>query len=269
MALPVALPNPSNFLGVALVVNRNRDGPCFVFHYPSRILPPQGSQRKELGADSADDDDGLGEAGTSALGGSRDFMPNAGELARWNHEDHIVADNGTQFVPWEYVAGLPTNALEGILTPPRAFHKKRFQISLDSVSYVSYPIHVPLSGQWDKTRRKRSNAQKTRVMSDRGRGSDDGLTGDQVGIEDKADKADKASSMTMFSLVFILSPRRHEANELLDTMYVHVVREVNKVYKYCQDSGDFVWQECKKIIAMKDSAREESMSSSPPLLRPY
>ena len=259
MALPIALPNPSTFLGVALVVNRNRDGPRFVFHYPSRILPPQGSQRKDAGADGADDDDMLGDCsgGTSALGGPRDFMPNAGELARWNHEDHLVADNGTQFVPWEYVVGLPTKALEGVLTPPRAFHKKRFQISLDSVTYVSYPIHVPASGYWDRGRNKRSSAHRTQQSADKGHDPEDGSAGDKGGAEDREDKA---SSMTMFSLVFILSPRRHEANELLDTMYLHVVREVNKVYKYCQESGDFVWQECKKIIQLKDRARENSTS---------
>ncbi|EPE09189.1 hypothetical protein F503_06965 [Ophiostoma piceae UAMH 11346] len=261
MALPLALPDPSTFLGVALVVNRNRDGPRFVFHYPSRILPPQGSQRKDAGADGADDDEMLGDftGGTSALGGSRDFMPNAGELARWNHEDHLVADNGTQFVPWEYVVGLPTKALEGILTPPRAFHKKRFQISLDSVTYVSYPIHVPPSGYWDRARNKRSSAHRTKASTDRGRDPEDGSAGEKGGAEDKEDKA---SSMTMFSLVFILSPRRHEANELLDTMYLHVVREVNKVYKYCQESGDFIWQDCKKIIQLKDRARENKTQMS-------
>lgn len=261
MSLPTTLPDPSTFLGVALVVNRNRDGPRFVFHYPSRILPPQGAQRKDAGAEGADDDGLIELLGncSPALGGSRDFMPNAAELARWNHEDHLVADNGTQFVPWEYVVGLPTKALEGILTPPRAFHKKRFQISLDSVTYVSYPIHVPPSGFWGKARHKKSSAHKGKASAEQGRGQEDGTTGEKASSEDKEDKA---SSMTMFSLVFILSPRRHEANELLDTMYLHVVREVNKVYKYCQESGDFVWQECKKIIQLKDRARENKTQMS-------
>lgn len=283
MALPIALPDTSNFLGVALVVNRNRDGPRFVFHYPSRIVPPQDSQhRKEFNNDEVDDDDIFVEAVTadtkSALGGSRDFMPNAGELARWNHDDHLVADNGTQFVPWEYVVGLPSKALEGILTPPRAFHKKRFQISLDSVTYISYPVHVPSSGVWARKRNKKDKDDgkaKTRAnaasSSEWGRGSDDVSAGrdeapaqaaaaapDEKEKDKEKDKEDKVSSMTMFSLVFIMSPKRHEANELLDTMYTHIVREVNKVYKYCQESGDFIWQECKKMIQLKDRARENS-----------
>lgn len=269
----MALPDTSNFLGVALVVNRSRDGPRFVFHYPSRITPPQDSQqhRREFN-DEIDDDDIFVEAvpahtKSSPLGGSRDFMPNAGELARWNHDDHLVADNGTQFVPWEYVVGLPSKALEGILTPPRAFHKKRFQISLDSVTYISYPIHVPSSGVWARHRNKKEKDDKTN-----GKGKGNATAGDTqpgtgtAGANDKdkekeKEEKEKVSSMTMFSLVFIMSPKRHEANELLDTMYTHIVREVNKVYKYCQESGDFIWQECKKIIQLKDRAREDSTSS--------
>lgn len=283
MALPLVLPDPSNFLGVALVVNRNREGPRFVFHYPSRIVPPQDSQhRKEFNVDLVDDDDVPLESAesSSALGGSREFMPNARELARWNHDDHLVADNGTQFVPWEYVVGLPSKALEGILTPPRAYHRKRFQISLDSVTYISYPVHVPVSGVWARTRNKRGKggrkAKKAAASSSElGRGSEDGpardgkaRNGNEAAAADDKDKEDKVSSMTMFSLVFIMSPKRHEANELLDTIYTHVVREVNKVYKYCQESGDFVWQECKKMILLKDRARENSVFRSLPSVPP-
>ncbi|OAA53747.1 Nitrogen permease regulator 3 [Niveomyces insectorum RCEF 264] len=261
MTLPLVLPNPSNFLGVALVVNRNRDGPRFVYHYPSRIFPPQGSQQQEFNVDRLDDDDGFsGNAGTAfTLGGSRDYMPNPGELARWNRDDHLVADNGTHFVPWEYVAGLPTKALEGILTPPRAFHRKRFQISLGPVFYVSYPIHVPTSGFWSSEKNQKRNARNSRPMAGRGHASEDKPPRNN---NEAGDKEDKVSSMTMFNLVFILSPKRHEAKELLDVMYTHVIREVNKVYKYCQESSDFVWQECKKIIQLKDEAREKKMKMS-------
>ncbi|KIH92719.1 hypothetical protein SPBR_02383 [Sporothrix brasiliensis 5110] len=260
-------------MGVALVINRNREGPRFVFHYPSIITPPQDSQhRKELSNEEVDDDDIFVEStaahARAALGGSRDFMPNPSELARWNHDDHLVADNGTQFVPWEYVVGLPTKALEGILTPPRAFHKKRFQMSLDSVTYISYPVHVPSNGVWARRRNATDkNNGKAKDKAATTRGASTGRTGETSAggaapATQGKDKEEKVSSMTMFTLVFIMSPKRHEANELLDTMYTHVVREVNKVYKYCQESGDFIWQECKKIIQLKDHAREDRVKMS-------
>ncbi|ERT01259.1 uncharacterized protein SPSK_07060 [Sporothrix schenckii 1099-18] len=273
MAQSMALPDTSSFMGVALVINRNREGPRFVFHYPSIITPPQDSQhRKELSNEEVDDDDIFVEStaahARAALGGSRDFMPNPSELARWNHDDHLVADNGTQFVPWEYVVGLPTKALEGILTPPRAFHKKRFQMSLDSVTYISYPVHVPSNGVWARRRNatdKNNSKAKDKAASTRGastgRAGETSAGGAASATQGK-DKEEKVSSMTMFTLVFIMSPKRHEANELLDTMYTHVVREVNKVYKYCQESGDFIWQECKKIIQLKDHAREDRVKMS-------
>lgn len=254
MALPYVLPNADNFLGVALVVNRNREGPRFVFHYPSRIYSRRESSLKQ----TKDEDTFADGTVVPTRKGDIDYDPNSDELARWNHDDHLATNSGTQYVPWEYVAGAPTKALEGILTPPRAFHKKRFQILLDSVYFVSYPIHVPESGFWDREKSKKGRARKARESSAwtgnakyEERPSHDGNIGEG--------KEDKVSSMTMFNLVFIFNPRRHEANELLDIMYTHVVREVNKVYKYCQESGDFVWQECKKVIQLKDRARENSM----------
>lgn len=243
MSLPPVLPNTDTFLGVALVLNRNREGPRFVFHYPGRIHPRLCSSQREF-SEQLEDESCLGDGAlASAAGSAREFLPNAGELARWNHDDHIATDSGTQVAPWEYVAGVPTKALEGILTPPRAFHKKRFQILLDSVYYVSYPIHVPTSGFWDREKRRKGRARPP-------------ADGDAKGDAKETAKEDKVSSMTMFNLVFIFNPRQHEANDLLDVMYTNVIREVNKVYKYCQESGDFVWQECKKIIQLKDVARE-------------
>ncbi|CAK7267983.1 Nitrogen permease regulator 3 [Sporothrix epigloea] len=292
MATPMALPDKSNFLGVALVINRDRDGPRFVFHYPSRIEPPQDEHhRKEFNNEHVDEDDIFVEAVAAentlaALGRpldwSLDFLPNAAELSRWNNDDHLVTDSGTQFVPWEYVAGLPTKALESILTPPRSFHKKRFQISLDSVTYISYPIHVPASGFWARAGTARTNKGKGKARADavkpqdcpdaaaafppvgdeqretdrRGEKTTDGEKDRERDKDKEKEKDDKVSSMNMFSLVFIMSPKRHEATELLDLMYHHIVREVNKVYKYCQESGDFVWQESKKIIQLKDRARD-------------
>ncbi|CAK7567821.1 MAG: Nitrogen permease regulator 3 [Sporothrix epigloea] len=289
MATPMALPDKSNILGVALVINRDRDGPRFVFHYPSRIVPPQDEyHRKEFNNEHIDEEDIFVETVTTestsaALGGPRDwsldFLPNASDLSHWNNDDHLVTENGTQFVPWEYVAGLPTKALESILTPPRSFHKKRFQISLDSVTYISYPIHVPTSGVWARVCSERTNKGIRKDKAKTGATAPPECQGNEattaadaaspppMGDKEKErdrekEKEDKVSSMNMFSLVFIMSPKRHEANELLDLIYHHIVREVNKVYKYCQESGDFIWQESKKIIQLKDRARDRRTKMS-------
>jgi hypothetical protein len=296
MALPV-LPDTTNFLGVALVINRSRDGPRFVFHYPPHILPAQGCQRNIDCADDVDEDDGVSPLGRP----SRDqrfetgavSALHAAELAQWNHDDHFITESGTQIVPWEHVAGFPTKDLENILTPARAYHKRLFQVSLDPIYCVSYPIYVPENGVWRKKKKKDKPPKKQRQsqgsQGDTATASKDDEDGfptdaggsarssgdkvaneaDQVDVrdalkpspksaEEAEDKEDKKSSMTMFNLVFFLNPKKHEVKALVDIMFTHLIKKINKAYKYCQQRSDFVWKESKRILALKEKGREDS-----------
>ncbi|CAN8098953.1 unnamed protein product [Discula destructiva] len=289
MALPV-LPNSSNFLGVALVINRNRDGPRFVFHYPPHIVPVADRLNEDID-DGADEDENLLEKDAGPTDGVTPYNLNVSDLMSWDQDEHIITDSGTQIVPWEHVAGFPTKDLESILTPARAYHKSLFQISLDPLYFVSYPIHQPANGIWKKkSKKKHEEAKQERVdiSNDQLSPNDEGdlATGqdgtshlaseaDEVQAKMTADKVvseakpaaqdeteDKISNMTMFNLVFILNPKKHEAKDLIDTMYINIIRKVNKAYKYVQQRSDFVWKESKRILLLKDKAREEKMKMS-------
>lgn len=290
MALPI-LPNSSNFLGVALVINRNKDGPKFVFHYPPHIVPVEDRLRED--DEGIDEDEIPLERSTEPTDGSTPYGPNIADLMAWDQDDHIITESGTQIVPWEHVAGFPTKDLESILTPARAYHKTLFQISLDPLYFVSYPIHKPENGIW----KKRSKKRQHRGSKDASKRDDDQLSpsedlhdgegstkggdahvagdADNVDTHDMAEGADadkhapaqeetedKISSMTMFNLVFILNPKKHEAKDLIDTMYTNIIRKVNKAYNYVQQRSDFVWKESKKILLLKDKAREDKRKMS-------
>lgn len=311
MSLP-ALPNPSNFLGVALVINRTRDGSKIVFHYPQHVntsltcdhgAPDQGDPADHTHGYEYDygGDDGLTDRDVPEPSGLETGASSSGHpyMSR-NQDEHTMTESGTQVVPWEHVAGFPTKDLESILTPSRAYHKKIFQISLDPIYCVSYPIHVPENGVWKKKKKKKDQEPKRKgsVMSvggimvsatdEDGRelppldpdhirppidsarlsplGQDGGAAADasRAASVDRDDEQqdDKVSSMTMFNLVFFLNPKKKEANELIDTMHTHIIRKVNKAYNYCQQRSDFVWKESKKILALKEKAREEKRKMS-------
>jgi len=287
MALP-ALPNKDNFLGVALVINRTRDGPRFVFHYPPHILPSETSKGNADGVDDVDEDDDiiLGRPPREARieTGSSSTMFTA-ELAQWNHDDHLVTESGTQIVPWEHVAGFPTKDLENILTPARAYHKRLFQVSLDPIYCVSCPIQVPENGVWRKKKKdKKPQKQRHPVREpEAAKKEDEGqlpadagerCPSDAEGIDAKdmlkpptkppEETEDKKSSMTMFNLVFFLNPKKHEVKPLVDIMFTHIIKKINKAYKYCQQRTDFVWKESKRILALKDKGREDSKSPGSP-----
>jgi len=278
MTLPV-LPSPENFLGVALVINRSRDGPRFVFHYPPNVLPAECSHGKSNGGGDVDRDEDedmfLDRSSRPGLDRATSSGPRPADLSQWNHEDHLVTESGTQVVPWEHVAGFPTKDLESILTPARAYHKKLFHVSLDPLRCVSYPVYVSENGMWRKKgKQKRQQPKKddddgvTLADVDRSAGAgekgesdftDQGEGRESAKAGVKADEADdKKSSMTMFNLVFILNPQKHEAKDLIDVMFFNIIKKINKAYKYCQQRSDFVWKESKKILAMKDKGKEDS-----------
>jgi len=286
MAFPV-LPSPDNFLAVALVINRSRDGPRFVFHYPPCVLPPQNSSgRVEASDEYGFDEDEDPPPGRSSRFGSGPFGPQAtADLQQWNHDDHLITESGTQIVPWEHVAGFPTKDLENILTPARAYHKRLFQVSLDPLHCVSYPIYVPENGIWRKKKKQQQQQQQQKQdMQSIKKDDEDTLSADpdklgpsgqekgpsdadQTDVKDMAkpvtksgdETEDKKSSMTMFNLVFFLNPKEHEVKDLIDIMHSHIIKKVNKAYKYCQERSDFVWKESKRILALKDKGREDSM----------
>ncbi|KAK8137775.1 hypothetical protein PG984_001155 [Apiospora sp. TS-2023a] len=309
MAAPV-LPNASNLLGIALVINRSRDGPRYVFHYPAHFSPDKGrsqsrksNSNKQEGDELEEDDDELIDrmtaASHTATGGS---LPKGVDLSNWNHDDHLETESGSQIVPWEHVAGFPTRDLESLFTPARAYHKRLFQVSLDEQIAISYPVYVPENGSWKKKKKKQqpqpeqSTRSRPSLASKSGTGSaDDGLdTGagkpsstdavpsismtaptPQMEARDLLEEAgnsspapadaqdeEKKSGMTMFNLVFMLDPKKHEAKELVDTLYFHIIKKINKAYKYAQQRSDFVWKESKKILALKEKGREEKTRMS-------
>ncbi|KAH6660236.1 nitrogen permease regulator of amino acid transport activity 3-domain-containing protein [Truncatella angustata] len=290
MAAPI-LPNSSNVLGVALVINRSRDGPRFVFHYPPQIpaidARTRSARASEGGDDPADDDEDafFDRVANSAIASGS--LPKGIDLANWNHDDHLETDSGSQIVPWEHVGGFPTRDLESILTPARIYQKKLFSLSLDQLCAASYPMYVPENGVWKKKKRQAKSRPSLSAKASAGPGDDTEKIGDnspllaanipQIETHDMAEDGatqdeetgvtgekseEKRSSMTMFNLVFLLDPKKHEAKVLVDTLYFHIIRKINKAYKYAQQRSDFVWKESKKILQLKDKGREDKTRMS-------
>lgn len=287
--------NPDNLIAVALVINRSRDGPAFVFHYPPTVLPVNTDVDP---VDAAISEDMLLERLARPLHrdpNDHSFSSNKHSYGRHNrhhhnhHDEHHMSESGSQTVPWESVAGFPTRDLASILTPARSYHKRLFQLSLDPLLCVSYPIHVPESGKWKKAKKSKNRASSALdddgtagaprapsiaistvsgpndsdgpVHEENDKDKDKDSDKDKEKEKDKKEEdEEKRSSMTMFNLVFILRPKKDQTRELVDALYSNIAKKVNKAFKYSQQHSDFVWKESKKILATKDRAREDSKS---------
>ena len=267
-------------IAVALVI-RSRDGPRFVFHYPPQPTS-KASQRaarygteldqSEIEEKSQEDEDsdsdfedggfqlhqGLGKLDlnekTGITGRAREAGPSDGD-------DHLTLPGGEHFVPWEHLGEFTTQDLESILTPSRMFHKKRFELSLDPLHFVTYPIHVREDGLWKK--KKLRKGKKAKEEADSGYGVDTEKKADNgkaKADDNNSEDGDDHGGMTMFNVVFVLNAPRNEEDERIGEIYEHVVKKFNKALKHAQAQNNYVWKESELILTMKEKAREDRRS---------
>ena len=247
------LPNPSNFLALALIINRSRDGPGLVFHYPANIRSVRTYPRTLAG----DYDYDAMFADWLRSAGSDDYFDDYFAPQGSGDDDFGYDEFGSQVTPWDGFAGFPVKDLENLLTPGRAFHERVFQVSLGSLYCLSSPIHVPEDGVW---KRKQAKQQHTNMhFSSHAQFHRKKKAGLKVAKQQKQ----KKSSMTMFNFVFFLKPRKYEEIQLSKVLYRHVITEINMTYKYSQEDWDFVWKESKKILLLKDQGATDSQLMYP------
>ena len=273
-----SLPTFSGLIGVALVI-KSRDGPRFVFHFPQH--PSFEASQRELrfgtdidpievdesftgdyGGDDSDFEDGRYHAHQASPDHERgrEEKRNRDRVSHgprdlFDGDNHFDAPSGEQIVPWEHLGEYSTKDLESILTPLRAFHKKRFELSLDHLNFLACPMHIREDGLWKKKRPKKDKRAKKK--------ENEPVIADQDGNKTQAaaprsDEEDDSGGLTMFNVVFMLNAPKDEEDERLSELFEHVVELFNKALKHAQANSNYVWKESEMILSMKEKAREES-----------
>jgi hypothetical protein len=287
----------SGLLGVALVV-RSKDGPRFVFHYPPRLtapdreLPRWGTELDPTTPEASEDEENEGEEeleeGEMPLHKVVEKLKflrkkKYRHVSQWDGDDHFESEDGVQMVPWEHLDAFHTKDLASILTPARAYHKKRFALSLDPVYYVTYPMHIREDGRWKKAKKQKKKRRDHQAKT--ANGTDSGAVDDKAAVSDldeavddseeksPVEEGEKATGikpnnsfasdesdgggMTMFNMVFIMNHTKFEAKARNTDMYEHVAKDMNKALRFAQHYSNYVWKESEMILGMKEKAREE------------
>lgn len=259
----------SGLIAICLII-RSREGPRFVYHYPPRPSLQTSHQENLYGTEIDESDqeeieeDCTDSDGSDLEDGEYKFNQAFGRLDlksksshKFHHvplegDEHYDTRGGEHIVPWEHLFEYSIRDLESILTPSRAYHKRRFELCLDPLHFISYPMHNREDGQW-----KKKKAKKGKKKDEKGDVGDDGKNGDAKSNDNTSEDGDDHGGMTMFNVVFILSVAKEQVDAKVQEVYEHVVKKFNKALNHAQGSSNYVWKESEMILSMKEKAREE------------
>ncbi|CBF87783.1 nitrogen permease regulator 3 family protein [Aspergillus nidulans FGSC A4] len=208
-------------------------------------------------------------------------------------EDGSRESDGPNRVPWESILGLPVDVWEKLLSPSRSWHKRRFELGINDLAFVGWPVFVREDGNWRKQRRKKKKKQRAEWES--------GELGHNDATEDSQDDgndavaastetlspfsalhpisqrpsvpnsrssqmssepldADDKDMMTMFNVVFVLDPPLLEYSMRVREIYDNVIKKFSKALKWEQSRTNYVWRECQHILNIKEKAKEKRSS---------
>ncbi|KAJ5083193.1 hypothetical protein N7456_012620 [Penicillium angulare] len=205
---------------------------------------------------------------------------------------------GTSRPPWEALLGLPGSVWEKLLSPSRSWHKRRFEVGINDLALIGWPVFIREDGTWAKQRRRKKN-KETHSEWDGGElghnedlessKDDDGVVSPDMGAsiatiteltlsptdtkrhsvtnntklgkqsdDDPLDPEDN-DHMTMFNVVFVMDPPLLEYSGRVKEIYENVIKKFAKALKWEQARTDYVWKESQHILSMRRNARESSM----------
>lgn len=97
-----------------------------------------------------------------SLGSGRVLMRKRGPASDVDDDSGAASDRqedagsgGPYRPPWESLLGLPADVWEKLLSPSRSWHKRRFEVGINDLAFVGWPVFVREDGTWRKQRRKK------------------------------------------------------------------------------------------------------------------
>lgn len=73
-------------------------------------------------------------------------------------EEEVEARRASE-ADWERLLGYPTEGLEKMLSPPRSMRKKRFEVLIEDVVFLGYPVFCREDGFWKKRKKEKTVAE--------------------------------------------------------------------------------------------------------------
>jgi hypothetical protein len=278
--------NPPLLAILLLAQGRTGSGTQIVFHYPPDPLTAdrrsgsldvgdeEEGESSSSGSESSDDDF---ETFTKRLRNGLKVNSDSRSQDSDEEEDIYTVEKGKQseedWKPaWEPLLGLGEDGLVSLLSPGRAWHKRKFELGINDLTFLGRPVYAREDGSW-----KKSKARKVKPSDD-----EESHSASEAATSDTADEVDpnretktaklkppkvqakeqSKSQLTMFHLVFVMDPPPLEHVARVREMYDHIVKKFSKVLKYEQSLNDYVWEQADLLQTIKSSHYQQRTSTA-------
>lgn len=288
----------SNGLNAVFLITRSRPGPKLVFHYPASLpRKPWGARcqnddadASDLESDEEDDNNATSHEQADSYPGLVDDAENAaaelGTSSRSANSEKASDDS---------ILGYSVDSLEKLLSPGRWSDRKKFEVCLNGVTFIGYPVYANQDGSWsmkdtNAVAREDTGGESAGVPTEEeptdidqiGPSANITITAPQTlaksgrdfmhapesldsqGGPSLATSMNSASTtsgavreqLTMFHVVFALTSQTQD--QTVD-VYQQVLKKFSKSLHYCQKQTSYVAVESRKLLAMRAKAKQTKM----------
>ena len=280
-------PNPC--LLAILLITKARGGPRQIFQYPpkpgKRNLRSRLDHQQTSEEDSGSEDEDEDEVDSSSDDGEIDYngdnsspeedgekyaepdVDESGSISPEKSDSHMwhPSQNGkTGYL------GLSVN-LPHLLCPPATAHKKKFEISIDGLTFLGWPVFAKEDGGWRRPKKKKMKrgsfggsreGKGKEIHTDEepsetsGRETTEDEQKSPLGLQSdtastatgaESEEAQHQESLNMFHVVFVMDPPPLEHQQRVSDMYKHVVKKFSRALKWEQARVDYVLKETVKL----------------------
>ncbi|KAJ5946637.1 hypothetical protein N7454_003476 [Penicillium verhagenii] len=200
---------------------------------------------------------------------------------------------GSSRAPFVSLLGLPGSVWEKLLSPSRSWHKRRFEVGINDLALIGWPVFVREDGTWRKQRRKKKKKNRSEWDGGElghndleGAGDEDGVASPDMGasiatisemtlsptetkrhstasvkLGKQPDDPEDKDHMTMFNVVFVMDPPLLEYSGRVKEIYENAIKKFAKALKWEQARTGYVWNESQHILSVRRNARESKTST--------
>jgi predicted transcriptional regulator len=181
--------------------------------------------------------------------------------------------------------GHSVETLEKLLSPGRWSDGKKFEISVDGVTFVGHPVYAFEDGRWNKdehdagkTPRPGDETEGSKFFKATARGkgrsfhdyspipgSLDSYMGPSLGTSMDSTSTTSgvvADQINMFHVVFVLKSSAHLAKDETFAMYNDHARRLSRALHYCQKEYNYVTEQTRRLTALKLKVKSAAATDS-------